>query len=175
MFTKILVPLNRSEVAEHALAPAVDLAKTYEGTLILLCTVSAKLKSDPLRDPANDFDWFWPGQSDEPAPIEERIYLNELVKRLSRPGVEIQSLIVKGDEAGAIIGISEAQDIDLIVMTKNCQSDPRRNLLGDVAERVLHHASCSVMVICSDIRSGRASTTANDPGRAQCAPRQTQA
>ena len=175
MFTKILVPLNRSEVAEHALAPAVDLAKTYEGTLILLCTVSAKLKNDPLRDPANDYDWFWPGQSDEPAAVEEKIYLNELVKRISVPGVEIQCLIVKGDEAGAIIGISEAHDIDLIVMTKSCQSDLRRNLLGDVAERVLHHASCSVMVICSDSRSGRVSAAPNDLGRAQCAPRPAQA
>lgn len=162
MFTKILVPLNGSDVAEHALTPALALAKAYEGTLILLCTCTTKLAHDPLQDLAKGYDWIWPEHSDEAVEIEEESYLNELMGRhLVEPGVKIQSLFVRGDEAGAIIGIAEAQDIDLIVMTKHCRSGALYSQLGDITERVLHHASCSVMVICSNFPDGGA-TVAKD-------------
>ena len=163
MFTKILVPLDGSEVAEHALAPALDLAKMYEGTLVLLCTCTTGSASEPLKDLANDYNWFWSTPSDDPTYLEGKHYLNELIGDISEPDIEIQSLFVKGDEAGAIIGISEAQDINLIVMTKHCQSDPRLNLLGDITERVLHHASCPVMVICSNLLTERVTGSGDNP------------
>ena len=156
MFTKILVPLDGSGVAEHALAPAVDLARMYGGILILLCTCSTDNTSGALQDQTSDYQWFWSTSQDDPAYLEGKQYLNELIRGIPEQGVEIQNLFVIGDEAGAIIGISEAQDINLIVMTKHCQSDPRHNLLGDITERVLHHASCPVMVICSNLLTGGA-------------------
>ena len=84
--------------------------------------------------------------------------------------ITIKSLLVKGDEAGAIIGISEAQDINLIVMTKHCQADTQQNLLGDITERVLHHASCPVMVICSNLLAERAVGSDNNPDQTANTP-----
>ena len=163
MFTKILVPLDGTDVAEQALAPAIDLAKKYEGTLVLLCTCTACLGSESLQDLAEDHNWFWTTPSDNPTYLQGKNYLAKLIGNLSEASVEIQSLLVQGDEAGAIIGISEAQDINLIVMTKHCHSEPRPNLLGDITERVLHHTSCPVMVICSNLLNGIVNETHEDP------------
>jgi nucleotide-binding universal stress UspA family protein len=151
MFTKILVPLDRSQVAEKAIAPALDLARRYKGTLFLLCTCTTELSREYLQDFSNDHNWFWSISSKDPVYLEGMDYLNKLIQALSEPNIEIQSLFVKGDEAGAIIGISEAQDINLIVMTKHCRAETSLNQLGDITERVLHHASCPVMVICSSL------------------------
>lgn len=165
MFTKILVPLDGSEVAEHALAPAVDLAKKYDGTLVLLCTCTMMYATGSLQDLTNDHNWFWTTPTDDPTYLEGKEYLTKLIGDLSESGVEIQSLLVKGDEAGAIIGISEAQDINLIVMTKHCQSEPQQNLLGDITERVLHHTSCPVMVICSNLLNEMVNDPGNNPNQ----------
>lgn len=165
MFTKILVPLDGTEVAEHALAPAIDLAKKYKGTLILLCTCTTGFGSDSLQNLTNDHNWFWTTPSDDPIYQEGKNYLARLIRDLAESGLEIQSLLVQGDEAGAIIGISEAQDINLIVMTKHCQSEPRHNLLGDITERVLHHTSCPVMVICSNLLNGLVDNSCDDPNQ----------
>ena len=164
MFTKILVPLNGSDDAEHALTPALALAKAYEGTLILLCTCTTKSTHESLQDLANGYDWIWPEHSGDPSQFPEEKYLDDLVGRcMSETGVRVQSLFVRGDEAGAIIGIAEAQEVDLIVMTKHCRSGALHNRLGDITERVLHHASCSVMVICSQNPSETASGPVDDP------------
>lgn len=167
MFKKILVPLDRSEVAEHAIAPALDLAKMYEGTVVLLCTCTSDLPRGFLQDLTDDNNWFWSTASEDPTYLEGKEYLNDLVKAVSEPDIEIQSLLVKGDEAGAIIGISEAQDVNLIVMTKHCQSDSERNRLGDITERVLHHASCPVMVICSNLPDRVGTGPADQPDKTE--------
>lgn len=170
MFTNILVPLDGSEVAENALGPALDLAKAYDGTLVLLCTCKTESMSGSLQDLTNDYHWFWSTPADDPTYIEGKQYLNELIGDISEPGIEVKSLLVKGDEAGAIIGISEAQDINLIVMTKHCQADTQQNLLGDITERVLHHASCPVMVICSNLLAERAVGSDNNPDQTANTP-----
>jgi nucleotide-binding universal stress UspA family protein len=165
MFTKILVPLDRSQIAENAIAPALDLARRYKGTLVLLCTCTTGLSREFFQDFNNDHNWFWSISAEDPAYLEGMDYLHKLIKTLSEPNIEIQSLFVKGDEAGAIIGISEAQDINLIVMTKHCRSDPGQNQLGDITERVLHHASCPVMVICSNLPDAAITGPLDEPDK----------
>ncbi|MFL7839134.1 MAG: universal stress protein [Candidatus Promineifilaceae bacterium] len=156
MFTKILVPLDGSGVAEHAITPALDLVKKYDGILVLLCTCAMGLTNEAREDLISDRKWFWSKHLDDPVYIEGKEYLNGVIANISEPGIEIQSMLVRGDEAGAIIGIAEAQDINLIVMTKHCRPG-YQSLLGDITERVLYHASCPVMVICSNLYEGRES------------------
>lgn len=165
MFTKILVPLDRSLVAEKAIAPALDLARRYKGTLTLLCTCTTDSSNEFLQDFSSDHNWFWSNSTKDPTYLEGMDYLNQLIHALSEPAIEIQSLFVKGDEAGAIIGISEAQDINLIVMTKHCRAELGQNQLGDITERVLHHASCPVMVICSNVPDARISGPLDNPDK----------
>jgi nucleotide-binding universal stress UspA family protein len=151
MFSKILVPLDGSEVAENALVPALDLVKKYNGTLVLLCTCTSGMSTELLEELTTDHGLFWSTPADDPTYLAGRDYLNTVIETISEPAFNVQSVLVKGDEAGAIIGISEAQDINLIVMTKHCQASIDHTWLGNITERVLHHASCPVMLICSNL------------------------
>ena len=148
MFAKILVPLDGSEAAEYALVPALALAESYGATLLLLCTCKAGVDNGLSSDAANDRDWFWSRTMLDSDENEQQEYVDGLLHHVPPRDIQIDTLFVKGDEAGAIIGIAEVQDIDLIVMTKHCRTHQPADQLGHVTERVLHHASCSVMVIC---------------------------
>lgn len=163
MFTKILVPLDGSDIAEHALAPAAALARAFGATLILLCTCAPKTTIASLPPLDDEKDCFQPEQINEPAQYEAKNYLSVLAHCLSLQDVKIQRLVIKGDEAGAIIGLAEAQDVDLIVMTKHGRLGARHHLLGDATERVLHHASCSILAVCSTCCNGQSSEAVDDP------------
>jgi nucleotide-binding universal stress UspA family protein len=175
MFKKILVPLDGSRVAENAIIPALDLVKKYNGTLVLLCTCASVIIRDAFEDQIDNHNWFWTTHTEDPSYSQGKDYLMETIDEISGQGIDIQSVLVKGDEAGAIIGISEAQDINLIVMTKHCQSNPPYNLLGDITERVLHHASCPVMIICSNLQGGNVDDPIRNAGEAANKPHSIQA
>lgn len=149
MFKKILVPLDGSPMAELAVQPAVTLANTSEGELILLRSTKPVFTS--LPEYAGEYEWAWPAESYDESHEAAQRYLDNLNAEASASKAAVRRRVVDGDEAGAIIGIAEAEDVDLIVMTSHGRSGARRKLLGSVTERVLHHASCPVMVIRSEM------------------------
>ena len=145
MFKKILVPLDGSPMAERALPPAVALARAGGAEIILLR--SSKPVYTVMPEFAGEYEWSWPAEAHDEARHAARTYLDDLQLTSVGPEVAVRRQVVGGDEAGAIIGIAEAEEVDLIVMTSHGRSGARRWLLGSVTERVLHHASCPVMVI----------------------------
>lgn len=149
MFKKVLVPLDGSPMAELALQPALALAAASEGEVILLR--STKPVYTMLPEYAGEYEWSWPIESYDEAHHAAEEYLAGLTATVRVPTAKLRKQVVDGDEAGAIIGITEAEDVDLVVMTSHGRSGARRRLLGSVTERVLHHASCPVMVIRSPL------------------------
>lgn len=145
MFKKILVPLDGSPMAELALPPAVALAAAAQGELILLR--STKPVYTVMPEIASEYEWSWPAESYDEARDAAISYLKEVTANVTRPGMRVRTHVMDGDEAGAIIGLTEAEDLDLVVMTSHGRSGARRKLLGSVTERVLHHASCPVFVV----------------------------
>jgi nucleotide-binding universal stress UspA family protein len=77
-------------------------------------------------------------------------YLENLVAVWNRPNVRIQRMIVEGDEAGVIVDVASAEDVDLIVMTTHGRTGLTRWVLGSVTERVLRDAPCPVMTMRSN-------------------------
>jgi nucleotide-binding universal stress UspA family protein len=149
MFKKILVPLDGSPMAELAVQPALTLAKAGDGELILLRSTKPVFTS--LPEYAGEYEWAWPVESYDESHEAAQQYLHDLNAGIQSAEVAVRSQVVDGDEAGAIIGIAEAEEVDLIVMTSHGRSGARRKLLGSVTERVLHHASCPVLVIRSEM------------------------
>lgn len=145
MFKKILVPLDGSPMAEMALQPAAVLAAAAQGELILLR--STKPVYTVMPEFAGEYEWSWPAESFDEAHHAAERYLEDVGQHITRPGLSLDTRVMDGDEAGAIIGLSEAEDVDLVVMTSHGRSGARRRLLGSVTERVLHHASCPVLVV----------------------------
>lgn len=61
--------------------------------------------------------------------------------------VEVESVILRGITAEEIIGFAEKNDIDLIVIGTHGLTGIKRFLLGSVAEKVVRHATNSVLVV----------------------------
>ena len=66
---------------------------------------------------------------------------------LNAQQVDFEDQIFEGPAGKAIIRVADAESCDMIVMGSRGRSDLEGLLLGSVTHRVLHSASCPVLVI----------------------------
>lgn len=67
--------------------------------------------------------------------------------RFLEAGIQVQSLIIKGDPGLSIVQAVENQSCDLIIMGSHQHGAVRRFLLGSVSNYVIHHAPCPVLMV----------------------------
>lgn len=144
----ILVPTDGSPHAELALEEAAALAAAL-GARVTLLTVSQGVQLEPsaiLATPSYPPGHFGGDEYLSPTKAEAWSILEAAAgvffRRELSPGMEYRV----GDPATAILEGAEAWDIDLIVMGARGRSAIARLLLGSVADRVIHHAPCSVLI-----------------------------
>ena len=137
-FNKILLPLDGSELAETALAPAVALAEAFSAELVLLrVVVPLSLKLDPdLYQRIIDG-----GQK------EAKRYLSGIQLRSLFSMVPVKGETVVGKAANSILDYVQENGIDLIVMASHGRSGVDRWIFGSVAEKTLRGAHCATLVI----------------------------
>lgn len=147
MFRTILVPLDGSKLAEAALPPAVALALASVSKLILL-NVPFVREMYPVS-PAG-YETFVPDRlRGEPRDAIQDYLMSQQI-RWSQSDLDIETLVVDGDEASIILETASAEAVDLIVMTTHGRTGLTRWVLGSVTERVLRDASCPVLVMRTD-------------------------
>jgi len=161
---KILVPLDFSETSRTALRYAADLAR-HNGSSIHLLHVTP----DPLRQP-------WavePGLAEFPRGLAERrdeaeVGLRALATEEGLDPLCTTVTVVDGIAHHEIVNYVEARAIDLIVMGTHGHGVIAHLLLGSVAERVIRHAPCPVLVVPkarrAKVPAGRAVTVAAAAG-----------
>lgn len=62
-------------------------------------------------------------------------------------GLSVQSLSERGHPVSTIVAVAQREGCDLIVVGSQGQSNPASFLFGSVADGVLRHAACSVLVV----------------------------
>lgn len=142
MYTRILVPLDGSKLAEVALPHAVTLAKQSKGT-VLLVRVMQPLTAMVIPEGAY-IDW---DRVQAEIEAEARAYLADASARLAAEGVTVQTQLKTGDPAEAIIETAKAIGADVIVMATHGRSGLGRWVLGSVADRVVRAATAPVLLI----------------------------
>jgi nucleotide-binding universal stress UspA family protein len=65
-------------------------------------------------------------------------------------GLEAVTHARRDDPAEALIAVAEEQDAELLVVGSGGMSRASRFLLGSVANKVSHHAPCSVLIVRAD-------------------------
>lgn len=145
MLQKILVPLDGSELAERALAPAVALAEAVEGEVTLLRVPWVHPVS--VDEYSGGYEWLYPDQAQEHTVDDAVSYLEDMAQHWAREGIEVHKKVVVGDPASVILDSAAMLDQDLICMTTHGYSGLTRWMLGSVTERVLRAAPCPVMVV----------------------------
>lgn len=140
-YTHILVPLDGSKTAEAALPHAFGLAK-LNGAAVTRSSVVPPIE-DVIVIGA------------EPIYIDEQLaakkqralwYLDSVRER-QRDGLTIRTAVETGPVASTIIDYAARESVDLIVLATHGRSGVQRWLLGSVAEKVLHAARQTVLLV----------------------------
>lgn len=140
MYQNILVPLDRSEVAEEAIQHAIHLAKAFDGKIKLVHV----LEILPLLPKAGEEEW-------ETLKTKAKTYLSKIKKMIEDSGVAAEAEIKTGEPSLVICEYAKGQDVDIIIMTNAGSSRVWFDKweIGSVAERVLNHSPKNVFVVRS--------------------------
>ena len=150
MYDKILLPLDGSEFAERIIPQVEPLAEKLGSELILLQVTTSfeTLIAETTPGMAGSG-----GMSMDPTPIVEAEqaasgeYLAGLAARLSAKGFKVSVEHPTGHGARTIIERAQALGVNLIAMTTHGRSGIGRLVFGSVAEEVLRHAQCPVLIV----------------------------
>ncbi len=146
MYQRILVPLDGSKLAEQAIPYAIELCK---GSVDVILFQVVHL---PLPLAAPDASMAVPLPDPQELLQEALDYLNGIAERLREEGVRVSADAVERDVvAEAIVEYAETHDIDLIVMTTHGRSGISRLIFGSVAESVVRHAPCPVLLVRAQV------------------------
>jgi nucleotide-binding universal stress UspA family protein len=145
---KILVTIDGSENSKKAADYASSFAKKYNAQLIILYVLYSELGfaysnllgvttpkaiEDALETQKKDVQkWF-----------------DEIRSKLKNTNISVTDKIIISVSSivGEIIGFADKEKVDLIILGTRGRTGFKKLLLGSVAEGVVTHSSCPVMVI----------------------------
>ncbi len=137
MFSNILVAVDGSESANKAFQRAIYLAQKCNSKLDLVHVVQCEVGGDS----ANTFEII------EDLKDKAMKMLEEYRIEAAKSNTSMQITIMQGDPAKVIIELAKAKSYDLIIMGTRGRSSFQELLIGSVSQKVMHHASCPVMVV----------------------------
>jgi nucleotide-binding universal stress UspA family protein len=150
MFSKILVCLDGSKLAEAILPYAVEQAKRYKSELILF-RVYSEFSPISIAIPGS------PGVPIETRRAEKHLvenetetetYLKSLAGKLqSEEKIKVSYDKVFGASGPSIVGYCRDHGIELIAITTHGRSGPKRAILGSVADYVIRNTSTPILLI----------------------------
>lgn len=145
MFTRILVPLDGSVLAESAFPVAMRLAHTTGGTVLAARVVPPPVPcwptSPPLLPSATAQTVIEAGR------MEATSYLERFLRASHVAGREMSGEVYVGPPAATLLSVAKARDVDLIVLSRYGKTGPTRWGLGSVVEKVVRHAAMPVLVL----------------------------
>jgi universal stress protein A len=148
---KILVPTDFSDYSETAFRETLDVAKRNNSKVYLLHVID-----DHVEQIIGDYGM---GATMEPyykqiqteTEKSAQASLNSMINKFAPESKEVEVIteIRRGNPPKEIVKETHINDYDLIVMYSHGKSGLGVALLGSVAEDVLHHAKCPVLLIRS--------------------------
>ena len=155
---RILVPTNLGEPSRTAIQYGVAFARQFRAKLFLLHVLDAK-GLDAALETERVLEVLSPGKT-EPAPAEPtalevarnaaRHDLGRLLTREDEQDTRAEYLLRASGMAGpgeAIVACARELAVELIVMGKHHWVSSSTYVAGSVAERVIRHAPCPVLIV----------------------------
>ena len=139
MFDRILVPLDRSPLAECVLPHAIALARCLDAQLLLLHVLSRPDKQDRLRA-VDPLEW-------QLRRAEAESYLQGVCARVREAGVSCEAQVNDGDAAEQIVDCARANAIGLVLIASHGQSGLSDWNVSSVVQKVIVRASISLMIV----------------------------
>jgi nucleotide-binding universal stress UspA family protein len=137
---KILVPIDFSNDAEHALQYALELNKKLKGKILLY-------HSYVLPVYATDIPLAVPDYAEMEKVAMDGLTSLQAKYRKEYPGTPIETYVSEGFAEDAITKAAEKTNADLIVMGTKGASGLREALIGTVTATIIEHAACPVIAV----------------------------
>ena len=139
MFTRILVPLDGSQLSEVALPHALHLAQIFHSKLVLIQVLEASSGAEggDLIEPLS-----WQIQK-----AESDLYLRGIVTRLGEIGLDVEYQILEGRTPETIVQYAQNNAVDLVVMSSHGYSGLSRWNISSVISKVIEKVYLPVLVI----------------------------
>jgi nucleotide-binding universal stress UspA family protein len=140
MIRTVLVGTDGSDRAERAVSTAADVAKGQGARLLI---VAAFRPEDSHWERISSAASVATGHLHEAA---EQVLMRS-ARHAEERGVEVEWEAHGGNPADVLIDTAAERGVDLIVVGNKGMGGARRYLMGAVADKVSHHAPCSVMIV----------------------------
>lgn len=148
MPSAVLVPVDGSNFAEHALPYALGIARRTGATLHLALVHVPAETAGPAYPLTDAIEAHQQEQRDQ-----EADYLQDLVERLAPGDVPVRSALLTGRIAPALGRHVEEVGIDLIVMTTHGRGGFQRTWLGSTADSLIRQCSIPILLARPDQRT----------------------
>ena len=137
MFTKLLVPLDGSSLAEQALGSAASISRASHAALDLV------MVHQPMAF-ADFVDAAWQANPS----TGERAYIASTAKELAAgSSIVVSGTVVRGAASEMICERAKAIGADLIVMTSHGRTGLSRTWLGSVAHEILRGSQAPILML----------------------------
>jgi nucleotide-binding universal stress UspA family protein len=151
-FTKILASIRSTEGPSPVFAKALELAKEQQAKLMVYhCRESDRTKDHPERSltaTQMDMDTIKNRlESKTKRSFPESAWIESLAVKARKQGVETKWLVEEGRPGKRIVQLAEQWHADLIVIGRTRRGSLVDTLFGTVSDHVIHHASCSLLLV----------------------------
>lgn len=136
MFERILVAVDGSPQSGKTILVAVDLARRY-GSVVTVVHV-------------REYERYEGSDVDLGPPIPAEDLVNGVLATFREEGVDARGEIRRvspGNTPQQIIEVAAGSHADLIIMGSRGMTEWKSLLLGGVANKVVHHATCPVLLV----------------------------
>jgi nucleotide-binding universal stress UspA family protein len=163
-FSRIVVPLDGSTLAEQILPRVLELAKLEDAEITLLnVLIPQSYSQKEIVDPS--LPWW-----DKDISLAQ-VYLSYVATRLRRRGVTVTTDIVIAENVASAIGdFASREKADLIAIATHGRGGLNRMLRGSVADAVMHSTRMSMLVFKPDKIAAKEASLSEDGVRADLIP-----
>lgn len=144
MYSRIVVPLDGSDVAEEALRHAKEFARLFNAPIHIVRVADAHAL-ERMAGTGTGLDYVAVGALLEEEVDDARSYIATKAKELGSDGLTVSHDVVTGPVARSIV--DALQTGDLLVMASHGRTGISRWFLGSVAENVVRHAPVPVLLV----------------------------
>jgi len=141
MFSRILVPLDCSNLAEQVLPTVTTLSRGLNSSIQLFCVIQQLPDEYSTAGAADQREVMegWRQQAEH--------YLSDVAGQLEQTNLKVSYVVGLGDVAASVVLEAEQQDATLIaISTHGWEGDARWNL-GSVTHKILQSATTPVLVV----------------------------
>ena len=143
MFSRILVAVDNSSCGDRALSQAIELAKRYDATLIILHVILRRLYTVTPSEAGVLATTVFVKEMEN----EGKIIISRAEETAKNSGADYVCKLLPGVPADEILKTAQQEKVDLIVLGSRGLTEVKAFLLGSVSDRVNHHSKCPVLIM----------------------------